>query len=217
MTGLLSVFLYSMWHIYLPGESTPILFALGIIGSSRRTLVRSAIGLAVSNGAVMIIALVLGFFISGQLEQHMNSISLYTMGLGSVVFLLMGFYFFAKAIWLKEGHLGVEPDQITFIQRYPFRSGLILGSIPSPMDLGFFMIGACLAKDVKVWLLMLVVWLAVIVSFSITGYVISVLPFRKIVLRYNKITRYLYFGAGLMLLVVAVYLGHSIWKDYFLK
>lgn len=217
MTGLLGIFLYSMWHIYLPGESTPILFALGIVGSSRRTLVRFAIGLAVSNGAVMIIALILGIFISDQLDRYMNSISIYTMILGSAVFLMMGIYFFVKAIWLKDDDLGVDPDQITLIQKYPFRSGLVLGSVPSPMDLGFFMIGACLAKDVKIWLLMLVVWLAVIVSFSVTGYVISIIPFRKLILKYKKITRYLYLVAGLLLFSVSVYMGHSIWRDYFLK
>ncbi|MCU0858904.1 MAG: hypothetical protein MUC65_10940, partial [Pontiellaceae bacterium] len=170
-----------------------------------------------SNGTVMVLAMVLGIFISSRLDQHMNSLSLYALILCASVFLLMSLYFFVKAVRLKEENLALEMDKMNLIQKYPFRAGLILGSIPSPMDLGFFMIGACLAKDVKVWFVLLVVWLAVIVSFALTGYVISVIPFRKLILKYNRIARYLYLGAGLLLLSVSVYLGHAIWNDYFLR
>lgn len=217
MSGLLYVFLYAMWHIHLPGESTPILFALGLVGSSRKTLIRSALGLALSNGSVMILAMVLGIFVSNRLDRYMSSLSLYAMILCAAVFLLMGLYFMVKAFRMKEINLELELDQMNLIQKYPFRAGLILGSIPSPMDLGFFMIGACLAKDINVWVVLLVVWLAVIVSFAMTGYVISVIPFRKLILRYKKVVRYLYLAAGLLLLSVCGYLGHAIWNDYFLR
>ena len=74
--NLIAIFLYSMWHIFLPGESTPILIALRAIGTAKNSVLKIGIGLAISNGFIMILCLCLGVLIPGNLEQYATALIL---------------------------------------------------------------------------------------------------------------------------------------------
>ena len=212
--NIIAIFLYSMWHIFLPGESTPILIALRAIGTARKSVLKIGIGLAISNGFIMILCLCLGVFIPGNLEQYATTLDIVTRILVVLIFFTVSIYIL---IQLKQYSYEKESKaasfQKTFFERHSFKSGLLVGIIPSPADLGFMLIGSMLPPK-KLWLAVAVIWVGVIVSFTLLSYLIGFVPMKILKEKYNKYMKYLHILTSICLISIGIWLFYMLCKDY---
>jgi len=136
--SLLSLFFYSVWHVFLPGESTPLLLALALTGVRRRALMRTAVGLAVSNGAVMVILLLLGVLVARALDVYMNTASLCVRVAGSALFIALGMYFFVQARRRTPiDRVGDVTGRQMLVEKHPLATGFIIGAVPTPRGCRF--------------------------------------------------------------------------------
>jgi hypothetical protein len=203
-----------MWHIFLPGESTPILIALRAIGTSKKSVLRIGVGLAVSNGFIMIACLCFGVFIPGNLEQYTIALDVVTRLLVVLIFFTVSIYILTQ--WKQysyEKESKAASTKKEFFERHSFKSGLLVGIIPSPADLGFMLIGSMLPPK-KLWLAVAVIWLGVIVSFTLLSYLIGFIPMEILKGKYNKYMKCLHILTSICLVSIGIWLCYMLCKDY---
>jgi hypothetical protein len=203
-----------MWHIFLPGESTPILIALRAIGTGKKSVLKIGVGLAISNGFIMILCLCLGVFIPLSLEQ-------YAVALDIIARLLVVLIFFTVSIYILiqlkqysyEKESKVALARRSFFERHALKSGLLVGIIPSPADLGFMLIGSMLTPK-KLWPAVAVTWLGVIVSFTLLSYLIGFIPMEILKKKYNKYIKLVHILTLICLVSIGIWLCYMLCKDY---
>ena len=212
--NILAIFVYSMWHIFLPGESTPILVALRIIGTTKRSVLRIGLGLALSNGFIMVVCLSLGFFFSVHFEQYATGLNIIIRVLGVLIFFAFAVYIL---LHLKKYNYGKDSAaasvQKAIVEKHAFKSGLFVGIIPSPADLGFLLIGSMIPPK-KLCVAIVVIWLGVIVSFTMVSFVIGFIPIELLKQKYDKCSKWLHITASVCLMLIGLWLGYMLWKDY---
>jgi hypothetical protein len=212
--NLIAIFLYSMWHIFLPGESTPILIALRAIGTTKKSVLKIGIGLAISNGFIMILCLCLGVFIPGNLERYATTLDIIARLLVVLVFFAVSIYIL---IQLKQYSYEKESKAALakrlFFERHSLKSGLLVGIIPSPADLGFMLIGSMLPPK-KLWPAVAVIWLGVIVSFTLLSYLIGFIPIEMLKEKYNKYIKLVHILTLICLVLIGIWLCYMLCKDY---
>jgi hypothetical protein len=212
--NIIAIFLYSMWHIFLPGESTPILIALRAIGTAKKSVLKIGIGLAISNGFIMILCLCLGVFLPGNLEQYATTLDI-------IARLLVVFIFFAVSVYIliqlkkysyeKESQTALARK--SFFEKHSFKSGLLVGIIPSPADLGFMLIGSMMPPK-KLWTAVAAIWLGVIISFTLLSYLIGFSPMEMLKEKYNKYVKWLHILTLICLFLIGIWLFYMLCKDY---
>ena len=212
--NLIAIFLYSMWHIFLPGESTPILIALRAIGTAKKSVLKIGIGLAISNGFIMIVCLCLGVFIPNNLEQYVTALDIITRLLVVLIFFTISIYIL---IQLKQYSYEKESKAAltrkSFFERHPLKSGLLIGIIPSPADLGFMLIGSMMPPK-KLWSAVAVIWLGVIISFTLLSYLIGFIPMEMLKEKYSKYIKWLHILTLMCLVLIGTWLCYMLCKDY---
>ncbi len=212
--NIIAIFLYSMWHIFLPGESTPILIALRAIGTSKISVLKIGIGLAISNGFIMILCLCLGVFIPKNLEQYVTALDIITRLLVVLIFFTVSIYIL---IQLKQYNYEKDSKAAltkkSFFEKHSLKSGLLIGLIPSPADLGFMLIGSMLPPK-KLWPAVAVIWLGVIVSFTLLSYLIGFVPMEMLKEKYNKYIKWLHILTLIGLVSIGIWLCYMLCKDY---
>lgn len=212
--NIIAIFLYSMWHIFLPGESTPILIALRAIGTAKNSVLKIGIGLAISNGFIMILCLCLGVFIPGNLEKYAAALDIIARLLVVLIFFTVSIYILIRLkqySYEKESKTALAKK--SFFERHSLKSGLLVGLIPSPADLGFMLIGSMLPPK-KLWPAVAVIWLGVIVSFTLLSYLIGFIPMEILKEKYNKYMKYLHTLTSICLVSIAIWLCYMLCKDY---
>jgi hypothetical protein len=212
--NLIAIFLYSMWHIFLPGESTPILIALRAIGTARKSVLKIGFGLAISNGFIMILCLCLGVFIPSSLEQYAATLDIIARLLVVLIFFTVSIYILIQLrrySFEKESEAALAKR--SFFERHALKSGLLVGIIPSPADLGFMLIGSMLPPK-KLWPAVAVIWLGVIVSFTLLSYLIGFIPMEMLKKKYNKYIRCVHILALVCLVLIGIWLCYMLCKDY---
>jgi hypothetical protein len=212
--NIIAIFLYSMWHIFLPGESTPILIALRAIGTAKKSVLKIGVGLAISNGFIMIICLCLGVFIPSSLEQYATALDIITRLLVVLIFFIVSVYILIKLkqySYEKESKAALVKK--SFFEKHSLKSGLLVGIIPSPADLGFMFIGSMLPPQ-KLWPAVAVIWLGVIVSFTLLSYLIGFIPMEMLKKKYNKYIKWIHILTLICLVLIGIWLGYMLCKDY---
>jgi hypothetical protein len=212
--NIIAIFLYSMWHIFLPGESTPILIALRAIGTAKKNVLKIGIGLAISNGFIMIVCLCLGVFIPYNLERYAVALDIITRLLIVLIFFTISIYILVqltKYSYEEESKTALAKKK--FFEKHSFKSGLLVGIIPSPADLGFMLIGSMLPPK-KLWPAVAVVWLGVIISFTLLSYIIGFIPMEMLKEKYNKYIKWLHVLAFICLVSIGIWFGYMLCKDY---
>jgi hypothetical protein len=212
--NIIAIFLYSMWHIFLPGESTPILIALRAIGTAKKSVLKIGIGLAISNGFIMIVFLCLGVFIPYNLERYAVALDIITRLLVVLIFFTVGIYILIRLTqysYEKESKAALAKK--SFFEKHSFKSGLLVGIIPSPADLGFMLIGAMLPPK-KLWPAVAVIWLGVIISFTLLSYIIGFIPMEMLKEKYNKYIKWLHILTLICLVLIGTWLCYMLCKDY---
>ena len=167
-----SLFVRSMLHIFFPGEATPLLLALAVMGVRHRVLLRTALGLAISNGGVMVVLLLLGAVAGDVASDHMRKAPLYARLLDCGVLLFLSIYFAFQVRRTKDKpYTESTPVRLSFIEKMPLAAGLVFGAVPSFADIQFFSIGpVIMARGGQLWLTVALVWSAVTISFvSVVG------------------------------------------------
>ena len=212
--NLIAIFLYSMWHIFLPGESTPILIALRAIGTAKKSVLKIGVGLAISNGFIMIVCLCLGVFIPYNLEQYAAAMDIITRLLVVLIFFAISIYILIRLTQYNyEKESKTASAKKSFFEKHSFKSGLLVGIIPSPADLGFLLIGSMLPPK-KLWPAVAVVWLGVIISFTLLSYIIGFIPMEMLKEKYNKYIKWLHILTLICLVLIGAWLGYILCKDY---
>ena len=203
-----------MWHIFLPGESTPILIALRAIGTAKKSVLKIGVGLAISNGFIMIVCLCLGVFIPYNLEQYAAAMDIITRLLVVLIFFAISIYILIRLTQYNyEKESKTASAKKSFFEKHSFKSGLLVGIIPSPADLGFLLIGSMLPPK-KLWPAVAVVWLGVIISFTLLSYIIGFIPMEMLKEKYNKYIKWLHILTLICLVLIGAWLGYILCKDY---
>jgi threonine/homoserine/homoserine lactone efflux protein len=212
--NILAIFVYSMWHIFLPGESTPILVALRVIGTTKRSVLRIGLGLAISNGFIMIVCLSLGLFFSVNFEQYATGLSVIIRVLGVLIFFAFAVYIL---LHLKKYDYGKDSAaasvQKALVEKHTFKIGFFVGIIPSPADLGFLLIGSMIPPK-KLCVAIVAIWLGVIISFTMVSFAIGFIPIELLKQKYDKCSKWLHIIASVCLMLISLWLGYMLWKDY---
>lgn len=212
--NIIAIFFYSMWHIFLPGESTPILIALRAIGTTKKGVLKIGLGLALSNGFIMIICLVLGAFISADLEKYVTIMDITARLLVVSTFFAVSAYMLIelkKYSYEKESKVALARK--LFFEKHSLMSGLLVGIIPSPADLGFLLIGSMLPPK-KLWPAVAVIWFGVIISFTLLSYFIGFIPVEMLKEKYNKYIKWLHILTLICLVSISIWLCYMLCKDY---
>lgn len=222
MGELLSVFIYSVKHIFMPGEATPILITLGLTGTRKNILLKMALGMGLSNGGIMILALLIGLFAQDKITPYINELAPLIRIALAVVFILMAFYLAWKAMRAGENKTteevkinGVKKD---IIEKKPFITGFLMGTIPSSSDLGFIAIAPILLLKrgtEGLGFTILTVWLGVILSYSAVSFVVTLIPVDRLRSRYKNMDKFLLWTSAILLVVIAVWLIYEVWYDYY--
>jgi len=216
---LLTVFIYSIKHIFMPGEATPILVALGFVGADRRVLLRLATGLALSNGGIMVAALLIGLFAYQRSSHLILSVTPYLRFMIVAVFFFMALYFLLRGLSIGNQSAGtISGNKLDIITARPFITGLLIGFIPSTSDIGFIPIAPMLLLNRGInglWITIITVWVGVIVSFTGVSCIISLLPIAYLKKRINRLENILYIVSSIIMLLLAAWLGYYIWLDYY--
>jgi len=203
-----------MWHIFLPGESTPILIALRAIGTAKKSVLKIGIGLAISNGFIMIVCLCLGVFIPYNLERYAATLDIITRLFVVLIFFAVSIYILIRLTqysYEKESKAALAKK--SFFEKHSFKSGLLVGIIPSPADLGFMLIGSMLPPK-KLWPAVAVIWLGVIISFTLLSYLIGFIPMETLKEKYNKYIKWLHILTLICLVLIGTWLCYMLCKDY---
>ena len=203
-----------MWHIFLPGESTPILIALRAIGTAKKSVLKIGTGLAISNGFIMIVCLCLGVFIPYNLEQYAVTLDIITRLFVVLIFFTISIYILVRLTkYNYEEESKAALARKSFFEKHSFKSGLLVGIIPSPADLGFMLIGSMLPPK-KLWPAVAVIWLGVIISFTLLSYIIGFIPMEMLKEKYNKYIKWLHILTLICLVLIGAWLGYMLCKDY---
>ncbi len=212
--NLVAVFLYSMWHIFLPGESTPILVALKMIGTKKQSLLKIGLGLGLSNGFIIIVCLSLGVFFSATFERYATILSVVIRIMGILVFFVASAYILFRLKRYNEiSKSNTISAQTSIIEKHPLKSGLLIGAIPSFADLGFLFIGTMI-QPAKLYLAIIVIWLGVLVSFTLVCLILGAIPIELLKRKYSKCSQWLHIIAASTLIFMGFWLGYMLWKDY---
>ncbi len=212
---LLSVFIYAVKHIFMPGEATPVLVALGFVGAKRNVLVKMAAGLSLSNGGIMVAALVIGLYAHQRAATVLMSIAPYLRMSLVLVFFCMVIYFVYKGYKTSGASDNlVFENKLDLINNRPFITGLFVGLIPSTSDIGFIPIAPMLLHNrglQDLWLTIMTVWGGVILSFISVAGIVSLLPMTYLTKKINRLEKTLYFFSAAILLALTLFLGYYIW------
>lgn len=212
--NLFAIFIYAMWHILLPGESTPILVALRMIGTKRSSILKIGLGLGLSNGLVIVTCLSLGVFFSASLDRYATFLSILIRILGILVFFIVATYILFRLKVCKN--IEASPSIIeksSFIEKHALKSGLLIGIIPSLADLGFLLIGSMISPK-KLGLAVIFIWLGVLISFTLVGFILCVIPIQILGQRGGRYSQWLHLIASISLILIGLWLGYTLWADY---
>ena len=131
-----------------------------------------------------------------------------------LIFLTVGIYILIKLkqySYEKESKAALAKK--SFFERHSLKSGLLIGIIPSPADLGFMLIGSMLPPK-KLWPAVAVIWLGVIVSFTVLSYLIGFIPMEILKEKYNKYIKWLHILTLICLVSIGIWLFYMLCKDY---
>ena len=215
MAELFALYLFSCWHVLMPGHSKTLIVAAWLSGISRKSILRVACGYGLSHGFLMAAAVVAGIILTRHIESFLQEYAFWAGNLYLPVLFFAGIYFLIKAmVEARKERVdggGHGPIHNLFEER-PFIMGLGLGFIPCGSVVGLALISPALMKARSdLWGPFFAVWLGVASVTLGIAFLLGAVPAGKLM---KRLPGWLPFAAAAALcLGICVYRGFSIWQD----
>lgn len=213
------LYLFSCWHVLLPGHGKTLLITSCIYGGTRYQLLRIAAGYSLSHGIMMGLAAASGLLISDSLVALAGKHAMLIKNLYLPILFIVGTHLAIKAWKCKKAIPSedkienLSKSKFAIASKHPVITGISVGLIPCSDLLGLMAISPALVKTNENLLAAgITVWLGITTSVMGITAAILLLPINKIT---RKTPAWLAYGiAAIICFAVLIQRGWTIWHDY---